>query len=465
MAEIDPKDSFDREQLERWDDAHVWHPFTPQSVYRDEDPLLIARGEGNYLIDVDGKSYLDGVSSLWCAIVGHRHPKVDKAVATQLGRIAHSTLLGNANVPSIELAKRLVELTPEPLTRVFYSDSGSTSVEVALKMALQYWQQVDRGRQSSRKKFFGLTESYHGDTVGSVSLGGIDIFHRRFKPLLFDVLRSESPHCYRCPLDKHPESCRHECADTMESVIRAHGSELAAVVVEPGFQGAGGILTYPMGFLQRLAQVTREAGALLIFDEVAVGMGRSGSLFACLREGVTPDLLCIAKGLTAGYLPVAATLATEEIYSAFLAPPHEGKTFFHGHTFTGNPLGCAAALATLDILDEDRLLEELPLKADYLAQALGKLRDLPSVGEVRQYGLAVGIELVANRKTKGPFMARERVGARVCRAAREMGVFLRPLGDVIVLMPPLTLNPEEIDRLVASVEYGIRKVLGPKDDL
>ena len=451
---------FDRAELEAWDDAHLWHPFTPQSVYRDEDPLLVVAGEGNYLIDIDGRRYLDGVASLWCNTLGHRRPELDRAVHDQLGRIAHATLLGSATVPAIRLARRLAEAAPPGLTRVFFSDNGSTAVEVAVKIALQYWQQVDGGRQARRTRFLGLGEAYHGDTVGSVAMGGIDLFHRRFGPLLFDAVRSPSPYCYRCPLDKEPETCEVACATELERLVGEHGDELAAVVIEPGFLGAGGIITYPPGFLRRAREVTTQASALLIFDEVAAGMGRSGFLFASQREDVTPDLLCVAKGLTGGYLPVAATLATEQIYEAFLGPPEDERTFFHGHTFTGNPLGAAAALATLDVLEQGGVLDGLDDKITQLAAELERLRTLPAVGDIRQYGLAAGVELVADRASRAPFPAAARTGAKVCRAARERGVFLRPLGDVIVLMPPLTVESAEITCLVDAVEHGIRTVCG-----
>ncbi len=450
----------DRAELEAWDDAHLWHPFTPQSVYRDEDPLLVVAGEGNYLIDIEGRRYLDGVASLWCNSLGHRRPEIDQAVHDQLGRIAHATLLGNATVPAIRLAHRLVEVSPEGLTRVFFSDSGSTAVEVALKIALQYWQQADGGRQARRTRFLGLGEAYHGDTVGAVAMGGIELFHRKFAPLLFDTVRSPSPYCYRCPLDKEPETCEIACATELERLVGEHGDELAAVVIEPGFLGAGGIITYPPDFLRRAREATSQVGALLFFDEVAVGMGRSGFLLASQREGVTPDLLCIAKGLTGGYLPLAATLATEQVYEAFLGPPEEGNTFFHGHTFTGNPLGAAAALATLDALEQGGVLDGIEEKTTQLAAELEGLRKLSSVGDIRQYGLAAGVELVADRATRAPFPAAARTGAKVCRAARDRGVFLRPLGDVIVLMPPLTVEPAEITRLVGAVEHGIRTVCG-----
>jgi adenosylmethionine-8-amino-7-oxononanoate aminotransferase len=446
-----------REQLEAWDDAFLWHPFTPHSVYRDEEPLLVASGDGNYLIDVDGNRYLDGVSSIWCNVLGHRRPEIDHAVRKQLGRIAHATLLGNSNVPAILLAKRLVEITPPALTRVFFSDNGSTAVEVALKMAYQYWTQT---AGKPRRRFLAIGGAYHGDTVGAVSVGGIDLFHDRFRGLLFEVIRSPSPYCYRCPLGLARASCGIACLDAFAHLLAENREEVAAVILEPGMQGAGGMIPYPEDFLRRVGELSREHGVLLVFDEVAMGMGRSGSMFVSERESVEPDLLCIAKGLTGGYLPLSATLTTERVFEAFLGAPEEGRTFFHGHTYTGNPLGAAAALATLDVYEDDRVIEGLAPKALRLSERLEDLAGLPAVGEVRRYGLAAGVELVADRSTREPWPPSERIGMRVCRAAREKGVFLRPLGDVIVLMPPLSVTEEEIDLLVEAVEHGIRSVCG-----
>jgi adenosylmethionine---8-amino-7-oxononanoate aminotransferase len=456
----DPLDIPDRQTLEKWDDAHVWHPFTPHGVYRSEEPLMIVAGEGNELIDVDGNRYLDGVASIWCNVFGHRRAEIDEAIRTQLDRIAHATFLGNASAPGVVLAKRLVDCTPSGLDKVFYSDNGSTAVEIALKMAHQYTQQVDGGSRGHRTKFMALANAYNGDTVGAVSVGGIDLFHARFGQLLFDVVRAPSPYQYRCEsCDGAPGSCDACGIAAFERIFRQHASELAAVVIEPGLQGAGGMITYPPGYLERVRELTAEAGVLLIFDEVAVGMGRSGRMFACEKEGVTPDFLCIAKGLTGGYLPVAATLTSQEIFDAFLGLPEEGRTFFHGHTFTANPLGCAAALATLDIFEKESIVDTMVQKIECLTRALGSLREHPFVGDIRQYGFAAGVELVRDRGTKEPFDAALRIGMRVCRHARDRGVFLRPLGDVIVFMPPLSMTLEEIKVVVAAAEYGLQKVL------
>ncbi len=446
----------DRATLEGWDDAHLWHPFTPGSVYRDEEPLLIAAAEGNYLIDTEGQRYLDGVASLWCNLFGHRHPAIDAAILAQLGRIAHSTLLGNANVPAVELARQLIEIAPAGLSRVFFSDDGSTAVEVALKMALQYWQQVDSGAGVRRRKFLTLGNAYHGDTVGAVSLGGIDLFHARYGPLLFETLRSASPYCYRCPLGLERSSCDIDCFTALERLALSQADSIAAIVLEGGVQGAAGMIVMPEGFLRRARDLADRIGALLIVDEVATGFGRSGEMF--VSQELRPDLLCLAKGLTGGYLPMAATLTTEAIYSAFLGRPEQGRTFYHGHTYTGNALGAAAALATLELLRADDLLPTVRARIVRLTSELNRLKHYRVVGDIRQFGLAAGIELVQDRSSRAPFPAADRNGMRVCRAARRKGVFLRPLGDTIVLMPPLSVTDAEIVSLVDAVAAGLEEI-------
>ncbi len=447
----------DPDELTAWDDAHLWHPFTPHSVYRDEDPLLVAAGDGNYLIDTEGRRYLDGVSSLWCNLFGHRRPEIDAAIRAQLEQIAHSTLLGNSGIPAIQLARRLVMIAPPGLTRVFFSDDGSTAVEVARKMALQLWQQLDGGRDRRRNRFVTLSLAYHGDTVGSVSLGGIDLFHDRYRPLLFETAKAPAPYCYRCPLGLDRASCARDCIDTFERIVRSEGDRVAAIVIESGVQGAAGMVVQPEGFLRRARAVADEVGCLLILDEVATGFGRSGRMFACETEEVAPDLLCLAKGLTGGYLPMAATLTTDRIFEAFLGPPADGRTFFHGHTYTGNALAAAAALATLDIFERENVLATLPAKIARLGTELGRLRELRTVGDIRQFGLAAGIELVTDRAGRTSYPPAERRGMRVCRAARARGVFLRPLGDTIICMPPLSITDSEITHLVDAIEHGIRE--------
>jgi adenosylmethionine-8-amino-7-oxononanoate aminotransferase len=448
------------DELRRWDRDHVWHPFTPVPDGGGEAPLFIERAEGCYLIDSDGRRYIDGVSSLWCNVHGHRVPELDAALREQLDRVAHSTMLGLANVPATVLARRLVELAPPGLTRVFYSDDGATAVEVALKLAFQFWRQCPRPRPS-KTQFLALQSAYHGDTLGDVSVGDVARFHRLFGPLLFAALRAPSPYCYRCPLGLERSSCRIDCVEHLASLVRDHADELAAVVVEPLVQGAAGMITAPAGYLRRVREVTREHDVLLIADEVATGFGRTGTLFACQQEGVTPDFLCLAKGLTGGYLPLAATLTTEEVWQAFVGPPEAGRAFYHGHTYTGNPLGAAVALASLRLL-ESGVLPNLPHKIEQLRGRLARVAELPRVGEVRQCGLIAGIELVADRRTKAPFPAERRVGARVCRRARDRGVLLRPLGDVIVVMPPLAADESVLDVLL-DVIYDCVSEIGVEE--
>ncbi len=447
------------EQLRAWDHSHVWHPFTPQADWFQAEPLVIERGEGVYLFDTEGRRYLDGVGSLWCNVHGHRHPKLDAAIVEQLGKIAHSTLLGVTHPSAIELAKKLVEITPEGLTRVFYSDDGATAVEVALKMAFQYWHQKSEP-EPARTKFVALGGAYHGDTLGDVSVGGVSRFHAMFGPLLFPTLRAPMPHCFRCPLHLTRPSCAMACLGEVEKLLEANPGEVVAVIVEPIVQGAAGMIIQPEGYLSGLRELTRKHRTFLIADEVAVGFGRTGSMFACEQEGVEPDFLCLAKGLTGGYLPLAATLTTEEVYSAFFGTAAEGKTFYHGHTFAGNPLGSAVALANLEVFEDERTIEGLEPKIAHLKTRLAPLAGWSHVGDIRQRGMIVGIELVEDRASNRPFAWESQIGAKVCQASRKRGLLLRPLGDVIVLMPPLSIEIDEIDQMIDAVMGSIQEILG-----
>jgi adenosylmethionine---8-amino-7-oxononanoate aminotransferase len=419
------------EKVASLDHDHVWHPFTQQRDWVSEEPLMIEAAEGSELIDSQGRRYLDGVSSLWCNVHGHRHPQIDAAVRDQLDRVAHSTMLGLSHPGAAELAARLVEIAPAGLRRVFYSDSGSTAIEVALKMAYQYWQH--RGGQHVRKtSFICLDQAYHGDTIGSVSVGGMPLFHGTFEPLLFEAHRAK-------PGD----------IDDISRLLALREEEVAAVVLEPLVQGAAGMLTHPAGYLRAVRRLCDRHGVLLICDEVATGFGRTGTMFACEQEGVSPDLLCLAKGLTGGYMPLAATLATERIYEAFLGAHADFKTFFHGHTYTGNPLACAAALASLDVFERERTMVRIQPKIRLLSEWLGQVERMPEVKEVRHRGLMVGIDL-------GEHDPDLRLGHRVVLEARRRGVIVRPLGDVIVLMPPLSISKQDLRRLVEVVGQSIR---------
>lgn len=444
--------------LRRWDNDHVWHPFTPMRAYRDEAAPIIAAADGFELVDVDGRRYLDGISSLWCNVFGHRVPEIDEAVRDQLGRVAHSTLLGLSNIPSIELARELVLRAPRGMTKVFYSDSGATAVEVALKIAFQHQRQKPGG-SDRRDLFVSVSNAYHGDTVGTVAVGGIDLFHGVYGRLLFPTLKVPAPVAYRTPPGFDAAGYLRHCFDELERTIVTHRERIAAFVMEPLVQGAAGILVHPVGYLRRVRELTRDHGIPLIADEVAVGFGRTGTLFACEQESVAPDLLCVAKGLTGGYLPVAATLATDAIYESFLGEPHEGRTFFHGHTYTGNPLGCAAALASLRLFDERNVLANVRQNSTALARILAPLALHPHVGEVRQKGVMVGIELVADRASKSPFGPALRMGHRVTLAARKRGVILRPLGDVVVLMPAPAMPGQLVQKLCETALEAIDEAI------
>jgi adenosylmethionine-8-amino-7-oxononanoate aminotransferase len=439
----------------------VWYPFTQMQEFLDHSPLAIEAARGCWLYDAAGNRYLDGVSSLWANVHGHCHPKIDAAVRTQLGRVAHSTMLGLTHANGIELARQLVAAAPQGLRRVFYSDSGATAVEIALKMAYQYWQL--RG-ETRRRTFLKLAGAYHGDTVGAVSLGGMDIFHDRFGPLLFETVKVPTPDLYRHPfgdLDSDGVRARYFAQST--ALIEEYAESACAFIVEPLIQGAAGMIVHPEGYLDHVRQLTRKYDILLIADEVAVGFGRTGKMFACEWEEVAPDLLCLGKGITGGYLPLAATLATEEIFSAFLGDYGELKTFFHGHTYTGNPLACAAALASLAVFAEEGTLAPgiFGPKAACYARGMAGLAELPHVGSVRFRGLMGGVELVRDKATKEPYPFAERIGHQVCMLARQHNIILRPLGDVVVLMPPLAASTAEIDLLFAATGKAIQEVTGP----
>jgi adenosylmethionine---8-amino-7-oxononanoate aminotransferase len=440
-----------REDLLRWDREIVWHAFTQMGEY---EPLVIERARGCTLVDIDGREYLDGTSSVWCNVHGHCHPKLDAAIRAQLDKVAHVTSLGCSNPTTIQLAKRLVDLTPPGLNHVFFSDDGATAVEVAIKMALQYWRQRPDPRPE-KTTYLALDNAYHGDTLGSVSVGGVERFHAMFQPLLFEVLRAPAPDMYRLPPGVTRENALNHYLASVEQTLAAHHHRIAAVVIEPLVQAAAGMITQPRGYLRGVRELTRRSDVLLIADEVAVGFGRTGTMFACEQEDVSPDLLCLAKGLSGGYMPVAATLATTEIWNAFLGSYAESKTFFHGHTYGGNPLGAAVALATLDVFDEENTLIELRPKIDRLAEHLARIVKHKHVGDVRQCGLIGAIELVRDRSTKEPFPWEEKRGLRVCDWARGQGVLVRPLGNVLVIMPPLSVSIDQLDQIVAAVEGGI----------
>jgi len=446
----------DINKLEIWDKKIVWHPFTQMAEYEKYKPLIIVKGEGNYLIDINGKKYLDGVCSIWCNVHGHNVKELNEALYDQANKIAHSTLLGAANLPSILLAKALLDIAPKNLKHVFYSDDGSTAMEVALKMAYQYHKMKG---DNNRYLFVKLSGAYHGDTIGSVSLGGVDLFHSLYKDLLFETIKVPAPFPESVFGDK--KEAYERSLEEIEKVFEKYADKIVAFVMEPLVQVAAGVITHPKGYLKKVRELCDKYNILLILDEVATGFGKTGKYFACQIEDVKPDIMAVSKGLTAGYMPLAATLCTEEIYQAFYGGDYaSGKTFFHGHTYTGNPLGCRVALENLRLFRKKGYPYTLKEKILFIEKRLKEeLSDLEFVGDIRGIGFIWGIELVKDKKRKIPFTWKEDIGRKVSRKIIEKGVFTRPLGPILVFMPPLSITLDEIDFMVKVYKEAISEVL------
>ncbi len=445
---VDPK------QLETWDSDHVWHAFTQDAEH---EPLIIDRAEGCWLVDQRGRRLLDGVSSLWCNLHGHRHPHIDGAVREQLGRLSHATTLGMSSTPAVELARRLAEITPGDLRHVFFASDGASAVEAALKMCFQYWRQCERPRPE-KMTYLALGEAYHGDTLGATSVGGIDLFHQRFGPLLFDVARVPAPDPRRLDPGTDPAEATRAFIAEMDAALAEHHERIAAVVIEPLVQGAAGMILHPPGYLRGVRELTEKYGVLMVADEIVTGFGRTGRLFGCDHEGVTPDLMCVGKSLTGGYLPLSAAIAGPQVYEAFLGTHAEKRTFFHGHTYGGNPLACAAALAALELTTAQGFSESVERVSRRVAEMLERLSRLEIVADVRQLGTLAAVELAQDGDLRTPFDPDDRVGYRVCRESTERGVWLRPLGDVVVVLPPPAMSEAELDTLEAALTESIASV-------
>jgi len=448
------------QRLKEEDKEYVWHPFTQMQDWQKENPLIINYAKGCYLKDTDGNWYLDGVSSLWVNLHGHQHKAIDEAIYRQIKKVSHSTLLGLSNTPAVELARELVKITPKALRKVFYSDSGSTAVEIAIKIAYQYWQNIGKKQKT---KIVHLAHSYHGDTLGGVSVGGIDLFHKVYRHLIFKAVKWPTPYPDAFGNKKIFEKNFLKSVDNLELLFKKSHQTIAALVAEPIVQGAAGMIVWPKGILKRIEKLCQKYNVLLIADEVATGFGRTGRMFACEHENVTPDLMCLAKGISAGYLPLAATLTTQKIYDGFLFDYKEQKTFFHGHTYTGNPLACAAALANLKVFQKEKTLKKMQGKIKFLERGLGKFQRLIHVGDIRQKGLMTGIELVKDKQKKQLYPWQEKIGVKVCQKARERGVILRPLGNVIVLMPPLSIKKNELKELLSATYCSIKEATENND--
>lgn len=449
-----------REQLEKADKQYIWHPFTQMKTYQHEPSLIIERGNGSYLYDVEGNKYLDGYASLWVNVHGHNDPELNHALMEQVEKIAHSTLLGAANIPSIHLAEKLIEITPRSLQKVFYSDTGATSVEIALKIAYQYWKNKDSQKYASKNMFISLKEAYHGDTVGAVSVGGMNLYHRIFKPLLFERIETPTPYSYRMSEIGDESEVKKFCLKELEKLLQQRHHEIAGMIVEPLIQGAAGMIVHPTGFLKELQRLCNQYKILLICDEVAVGFGRTGSLFACEQEGVEPDILSLGKGITGGYMPLAATLTTNDIYDAFLGEVEEQKTFYHGHTYTGNQLACAVALKNIECIQKRELIKDVQQKSSSIEPLLKELKEFSIVGDVRQKGMMMGIEIVQDKRSKKIFPTNYQIEHQIILEARKRGLIIRPLGNVIAVVPILAMKEDELKRvmdIIADSIYTIQK--------
>ncbi|MFC0557568.1 adenosylmethionine--8-amino-7-oxononanoate transaminase [Halalkalibacter alkalisediminis] len=441
------------EQLIEKSKKYLWLPFTQMKDYN-ENPLIIESGKGIKVKDINGKEYYDGFSSVWLNVHGHRKKELDNAIKKQLDKIAHSTLLGMTNVPATELAEKLIAISPEKLTRVFYSDSGAEAMEIALKMAFQYWKNIG---QPEKQKFISMRNGYHGDTIGAVSIGAIELFHHVYGPLMFESFKAPIPNVYRS-LEEDPTQCRDECLQALERLLIDRHQEIAALSIESIVQGAGGMIVMPEGFLAGVRELCTKYQVLMIVDEVATGFGRTGKMFACEHEGVQPDIMAAGKGITGGYLPIAVTYTTEEIYEAFYDDYQTQKTFFHGHSYTGNQLGCAVALENIRLFEAEKIVEQVAQKAEELREVLDDLQTLAHVGDIRQLGFMCGIELVQSKETKEPYPVEKRVGYQVSLKMRELGMLTRPMGDVIVFMPPLVSTKTELEEMVTIMKEAINVI-------
>lgn len=441
-----------KDEILHLDRRHVWHPCTQEKDHELLPPIPIERGEGVHLIDMDGRRYIDGVSSWWVNLFGHNHPRLNRALQEQAGRIAHHIFAGFTHEPAVELASRLCSLAPEGLSKAFFADNGSAAVEVALKMSFQYWQQSGR---SEKVRFVSIREAYHGETVGALSVGGCDLYREVYRPILLDTFQAQGPDCFRCPYGKQRETCDAECFEHLERLVTERQNEIAAVIIEPLIQGAAGMRIYPPAYLRKLRSLCDACQVHYIADEIAVGFGRTGRMFANEHAGVTPDFLCLSKGITGGYMPLSVVLTRDDVYAAFYDDYASLKAFLHSHSYTGNPLACAVAVEVLDIFDEERILENLKPKMALLDGWAERFEQLPEVGEFRRCGMVAAVELVMDKRDKTAFPWQQRRGYQIYKRALNMGALLRPLGNVVYFMPPLTIETPILEELLEIAYHSI----------
>lgn len=435
---------------------NIWHPYTQMNDCRKFPPILIEKARGMKLYDDKGNFYYDTIASWWCNVHGHNHPAIKKAIKDQLDSLEHVLFAGFTHKPAILLAEKLVDITPRGLTKVFFSDNGSTAVEAALKLSFQYWQNIGK---KNKKRFVSLDMGYHGDTIGAMSVSGVGLFNSIFNDLLVPSFKAPVPYCYRCPMGKCRQSCDMECADALEKILKDKKHEIAAIILEPLVMAAGGMIIYPKEYLSRAAKLAKKYNVHLIVDEVATGFGRTGKMFACDHAGVSPDFMCLSKGITSGYLPLGVTLTSDEIFDAFCDDNDRSKTFYHGHTYTANPISCAAALASLDVFRKEQTLARAGRLAPILHRGLDELKDLPIAGDVRCIGMVGAVELVKNKKTKERFGLKNGIGSQVYREGLKRSIILRPLGDVIYLFQPLCIKPEELEYCLGAMRSVIEEIV------
>ncbi|KXG78644.1 adenosylmethionine--8-amino-7-oxononanoate transaminase [Thermotalea metallivorans] len=444
-------------ELQQKDLKYIWHPCSQMKDYETFPPIVLERGEGPYLYDVEGKRYLDAVSSWWVNLFGHSNKRINKVIAEQVGKLEHAIFANFSHKPAIELAERIINITPKGLNKVFFADNGSSAVEVALKLSFQYYQQTGKKKKT---RFVAISEAYHGETLGALSAGDIDLYNEIYKPLLMKTFKVKGPDCYRCPYQETRETCRGDCFEHMEKIVVEHHEEIAGILIEPMIQGAAGMKIYPAIYLKKLRKLCDDYDIHFIADEIAVGFGRTGTMFACEHAGISPDIMCLSKGLTAGYMPLSLTLVTDEIYDAFYDDYIHLKAFMHSHSYTGNPIGCAIACESLRIFEDENILERNQRTSCMIRSRMEGLLEYPHVGEFRQLGMVGAIELVKDKRTKEGFDWKQRVGYEIYKIALRYGVLLRPLGNIIYFMPPYVIDEKDIDLMIGTAEKAITEYLG-----
>ncbi|MBB6217216.1 adenosylmethionine-8-amino-7-oxononanoate aminotransferase [Anaerosolibacter carboniphilus] len=444
-------------ELQRKDLQYIWHPCSQMKDYESFPPIVLERGEGPYLYDIEGRRYLDAVSSWWVNLFGHSNKRINKAIANQVDKLEHAIFANFSHKPAIELAERIVKLTPEGLNKVFFADNGSSAVEVALKLSFQYHQQMGKPKKI---RYVAISEAYHGETLAALSVGDIDLYNEIYKPLLLNTFKAAGPNCYRCPYGEDRENCEGSCIEDMERIVSEHHEEITAVIIEPMIQGAAGMKIYPAIYLKKLRQLCNTYDIHLIADEIAVGFGRTGKMFACEHAQISPDIMCLSKGLTAGYMPLSLVLMTDTIYDAFYDDYVSLRAFMHSHSYTGNPIGCAIACESLNIFEDENVIDKNRITSQRIQERIRPLLDHPNVGEFRQLGMVGALELVKDKKTKEGFDWKQRVGYQIYQIALKHGVLLRPLGNVIYFMPPYVVDEKDIDFMVGTAEKAICEYLG-----